>query len=173
MTTLLHIVHPYVYKIERMGGPFLFDDSAEQFKDRNNEIRKFIKLSKKAGIATLVYWETPLDLPSYSLAAILEDDNLSSMLPPDYAVSTPYCGAPQNQPGYTTPKEYAKLVIPFKRHFLIGGALEACVADAACHVRNLTNAPISIIEKHCVSFDREHAERLKKTLFPSKNINIV
>lgn len=173
MTTLLHIVHPYTYRLERMGGPLILDERAEQFKERDRRVHDFIRASKNTGVKTLIYSEVPLEHPSVSLAAIMEDPLLSIMLPPDHAVSTPYCGQPKEQDGYTTPKEYTKLILPFKRHYFIGGALEACVADAACHARKLTAAPISIVENLCVSFDCEHAERLKKTLFPAKNINLV
>ncbi|MBS3147539.1 hypothetical protein J4219_01500 [Candidatus Woesearchaeota archaeon] len=170
MTTLLHIVHPYTYKLERMGGPLILDERAEQFKERDKRVHDFIKASKYTGIQTLIYWETPIDRPSFSLAVILEDPCLSIMMPPNHAVSTPYCGQPKEQPGYTTPKEYAKIVLPFKRHYFIGGALEACVADAVCHVRSLTDKPIIIVENLCVTFDSKHAEHLKKTLFPAKEI---
>ena len=171
MTTLLHIIHPYTYKLERMGGPLIIGE-LEQFKERDQRVHEFVKRAKGTGIDTLVYWEVPSERIFFSLGAIILDERLKIMLPSTHAISTPYCGRPKNLPGYTSPKAYDEIVTPYERHLFIGGLLEACIPDAVCYTRGLSSAPITIIEDLCVSFEHEYAEHLKQTLFPAKEIEL-
>ncbi|HLC72465.1 MAG TPA: hypothetical protein VJH37_02680 [Candidatus Nanoarchaeia archaeon] len=180
MSTLIHVVHPYTYKL--IGNELVMGHIPE-FEESDRSIGTFLRKALDTRVALLHYGDHQFTTVRGILlqAAFELDPNYTSLLDPrvDFVVTTHYgTPIPDEKPSeitslqwenlradYTSHSALQKKIGKHSLHLFFGGLVEACLANTfGYHLEHFheKGARLCYVPAFSVSFsapDRKHMER--------------
>ncbi|MDP1694823.1 MAG: hypothetical protein Q8L34_04760 [Candidatus Woesearchaeota archaeon] len=185
MSTLIHVVHPYTYKL--VGNELILGQIPE-FEERDRSIGTFLREALDARVALLHYSDHPFTTVRGTLLQVVFelDSNYISLLDPrvDFVVTTHYgTPIPDEKPLkltnlqwknlraiYTSHSDLQKKIGKPSVHLFFGGLVEACLTNTlGYHLEHFheKGARLCYVPAFSVSFsapDRKRMERQVENL---------
>lgn len=191
MQTSIHVVHPYVYKIEEFlpGLCRLGTGPSKIYASRDEKVSRFVKAGLDKGVRVVVHHMATLDNECIDhVVALVSDPNYRVLVTDErilvntIATTDKGMTIPDERPEQIKPENWALLQRIFSsdralkavsgksdRTFFIGGAVEACLAGAIDFYDQLCRQPgeqVYCVKDLCVSHDLDAgavvAEELRK-----------
>lgn len=192
MTTLLHIVHPYTYKLSQDLTLVIGND--EHNLERNKAAGEFTAKASERKTPTLLHNSSlPWTIEDImERGAIAMDEDLRVILDSDFpCVITPKTGQPvpdtkpekvkqENWDGYwrhyTNRTAFAQAIGTPEVQLFIGGAIESCVASCIDYIYQHLKTPnqrLCVVKELCATFKPDELERVERDFFKKYGIELL
>ncbi|GEM_PF-2403493 len=181
MQTLLHVVHPYTFKLEEENVLTL--GSIPQFQERDELIGRFLREALDARVRVLCYNDRPFNtlMGAFIKVTFEQDPNYKHLLDPsvDVVVTTHY-GTPimTKKPDKLTAEQWRDICNTYTSHstlqtkigeasihIFFGGLIEACVANTlGYHLQHFhkSGTRVCYVPEFCVSFSTKRREKCQQ-----------
>ncbi len=183
MKSLVHLVHPYVYKLQ--GDTFMIGP-IEAFRERDLKVAEFLRLALDLDHQVLHHRHHRADTLDGSLCDVaFKSDPIYGSLLFDSALDTIVTTSrgtpfPDERPEqiplerweiymhhFTTDMQFKEILKPRDLSFFIGGCLDACLANAMGYFNlhhRLTEEKLFYVPELCVTLDETKFPEIKEKL---------